>query len=677
MIRREIKRFELVTEADRYECQVPFSVRSVLEGAGVNLDNITGSVRFESIIHVDDVSLAARNFYLRLKNISVASEVYLGTKLICTTDGATPIYNIDISGMLSHGDNTLSVRPIIADEQILCAGLSSSVEILKFSGAIIDRVSLIQHHSEGMVNLGIKLDLIGDPTSVRAVATLVSSAGQIYYAGLTKGEGSINVKDPLYWWPKGLGVQNLYRLTVNLYGETDIEDTAEIRIGLRTSYKGNGGNLIINDLNLLPMGAVYIPEADPDKFSSDKKTDALVTSASMSGYNCLVIPLGAPTPSEKFYDLCDVHGITVIEEHSVLDAKTIESLRHRSHHPSLCLIDLIGQTDRRDEIARLGEVLPQLSVRVIDSQPEYIRLPSLPSMKTIRAVIPENERNLFSHSIEAIAEPGSIRDMLLLVAEGYPYPSNLSDFAYASALAAAHKVGLSVKQSRLSLGASGRSVFYRLSDPEMRISASAIDSRSRWKPLQYYSSRHFTPVALYADYNEGNVSFSVSNCRRIDCVGTLEYRICDASNYTIYKESVPCEISGMSAANIHSASIGNIIEGHEREYYLEYYIKEGSSVLSKRTLLFVPEKHFAFKKPKIKAVVTGQDRRFSLTVSSDVFVKDMEIDFDGIDVVLDDNYFDITSEAPIKINFTVIGGMETTYRLKDALEMRSVADLNK
>ena len=45
--------------------------------------------------------------------------------------------------------------------------------------------------------------------------------------------------------------------------------------------------------------------------------------------------------------------------------------------------------------------------------------------------------------------------------------------------------------------------------------------------------------------------------------------------------------------------------------------------------------------------------------------------------VLDDNYFDITSEAPIKINFTVIGGMETTYRLKDALEMRSVADLNK
>ena len=677
MIRREIKKFELITEGASYECHLPCSVKSVLASVGADLDNIGSSVRFESKIHIDDVSLALNNFYLRLRNIAMPAKAYLNDNLICSLDGITPIYNVNVSGMLSHGDNTLSIRFSSEDGQICYAGLSSSVEILKFSSAIIDRVSLAQYHSEGVVTLGIKLDLIGDSSSVRAIATLVSSSGQIYYAGLTKGEGSITIKDPLYWWPKGLGVQNLYRLTVNLYGESDIEDTAEIRLGLRTAYQGNGGNLLINDLNVLPMGAVYIPEADPDRTSADKKTEAHVTSASMGGYNCLVIPLGAPTPSEKFFEMCDIHGITVIEEHSVLDTAVIESLRHRAHHPSLCLVDLIGEGDRREELARLGSVLPQLSVRAVDSQPQYIRLPSLPSMKTIRAVIPEDERNLFSHSIEAIAEPGSIRDMLLSVAERYPYPSDLSSFAYASALASAHKIGLSVKNSRLTLGGSGRGVFHRLSDPEMTISSSAIDMRFRWKPLQYYSSRYFAPIALYADFCEGTVRFFASSYRKIDCIGTLEYRISDASNYTIYKESVPCEITGMSSMEIHSASIGKIIEGHERDYYLEFYIKEGSSVISRGTLLFVPEKHFAFKKPKIKAVVTGQDRRFSLTVSSDVFVKDMEIDFDGVDVVLDDNYIDITSEAPIKINFTVTGGMETTFHLKDVLEIRSVADLKK
>ena len=55
----------------------------------------------------------------------------------------------------------------------------------------------------------------------------------------------------------------------------------------------------------------------------------------------------------------------------------------------------------------------------------------------------------------------------------------------------------------------------------------------------------------------------------------------------------------------------------------------------------------------------------------------MEINFDGVDAVFDDNYFDLTSEAPVKINFTVTGGMETAYHLKDVLEMKSVFDLNK
>jgi beta-mannosidase len=199
--------------------------------------------------------------------------------------------------------------------------------------------------------------------------------------------------------------------------------------------------------------------------------------------------------------------------------------------------------------------------------------------------------------------------------------------------------------------------------------------RGRWKPLQYYSARYFAPVVLYADYKNGSVDFSLSCHRRLDFVGTLEYRIADASNYTIYKNTLDIEVSSMTAEKIHTAELGDYISGHEREYYLEYLIKEGDYVVSRDTLLFVPEKHFAFKKPSFKTVITGQDRRFSITIASDVFVKDMEIDFDGIDAVLEDNYFDMTSDAPIKINITVTGGMETAYRLKDALEVRCVYDL--
>lgn len=678
MVRREIKNFELVYGGERYACSVPFSVRSVLSAAGVDTDVIGGTASLESNIYVDDAALAMRNFYLRVKGIGSRAKIYIGERLIGEADGVTPVYNLDASGLLTKGNNRLSIRfDSAAAGELAYAGLSEAVEILRFSGAIIDRVSLTQRHEEGSVSLGISLDLIGDPSSVRAVATLVSSSGQIYYAGLTKGQGSIAVKDPLYWWPKGQGVQNLYRLSVSLYGESDVEDNVEIRLGLRTATADEGGNLMINGVSLVPMGAVYIPDGDPDLTSANEKATLYITAAAMANYNCLLIPLGAPRPTERFYELCDVHGIVVIEEHSALDAAAAESIRHRSNHPSLCLIDLIGEGDRRGEVKSFSDSLPDMSVRTVEKQPEYLGLPALPSMKTIRAVIPEDERSLFSHSIEAIAEEGAIRDMLLSVADRYPYPADLSAFAYASALASAHKVGDAIKASRLSLGRSGRGVFYRLNDREMAISASAIDCRGRWKPLQYYSARHFAPLALYADFADGVVTFSASSQRRMDCIGTLEYRIADASNFTIYKNTVDCEITAMTSPILHTADIGEYIKGHEREYYLEYFIKEGSVAVSRGTLLFVPEKHFAFKKPKIKAVITGQDRRFSLTLASDAFVKDMEIGFDGVDAVFEDNYFDITSEAPIKISFTVTGGMESAFHLKDVLEMRSVVDLIK
>ena len=58
-----------------------------------------------------------------------------------------------------------------------------------------------------------------------------------------------------------------------------------------------------------------------------------------------------------------------------------------------------------------------------------------------------------------------------------------------------------------------------------------------------------------------------------------------------------------------------------------------------------------------------------------MFVKDLEIDFDGIDMILSDNYIDLTTDAPVRIDVTVTGGRETVSRLKDALILRSMADL--
>ncbi len=678
MIKREIKKFEMIMNGGfSLDYEAPASIYSVLAEYNYDYERPDGIVEFVAEVFADEAALAAKHAYLRIRDIRQPARLYINGEFVGDIDGCAPSHIFSLNGRFSRGSNEISIR-FTVDE---CShpgliGVFAPPEILRFSNAVIDRVHVEQTHSDGEVTVGIKVDMLGSTENVRAVATLVSPSGQLYYAGLTRGEGSIRITDPLYWWPHGFGVQNLYKLTVNLYGEVDVEDSVELKIGLRTVKKSaDSSALLINGMRFLPMGATYHADDLPNTLSYLKKEEAYVTYAAMANYSALVLPVGAPRPTERFFELCDIHGIVVIEETDSLTEGKLYAIENCARHACYALLDIVG-VQRTEYISGcLGELVPNLDFSIIDEAPRYISAPSLPSDKTLRTVVPADERNLFSRSVEAIASKGSIGEMLLSVAEKYPYPSTLSDFAYASALAAASKVGEVIKESRMSLGASGRAIFDRLGESTVSVSPSAMDSYARWKPLQYYASRYFAPITLYAEMTSGGVLFSVSNERRLDFIGTIEYRVATAKNATLYQGSEACEISAMTSRELFTRDFSEHMQFFDNECYLEYYLKEGSSVLSRGTLLFCPEKHFRFADPGIKVQISGSDRRFSITLTASAFAKDVEIDFLDMDAVLSDNYFDITSDSPVKINVNLLDGPQTVYHLDNALQIRSMYDL--
>ncbi len=654
-----------------FESTAPTSAYSLLTASGRPADALVEEAVFSAEITADEISLSARYLYIRLYELKAAATVILNGKVVGKTGGVRAQICYSVKDSLTVGKNKLEIV-FPAGTATWEAGIFAPVRIIPSNSAIIERVSLTQKHEDGSVNLGIALQLLGDSESVRAVATLVSCTGQIYYGGLTRGKGSIAVRDPLFWWPRGFGVQNLYRLTVNLYGESEIEDTFEVRIGLRTATADNG-SLNVNGMKVLPMGAAHYPDRVVDFAGRDKKLEAFITSAAMASYNCIVIPQSATRPPVKLYELCDVHGIMVIEELATISDDRLDTLERTAHHACLLAVDLMGGGE--GEIASVKAACPDLAVQKVDSHPAYSAFPSLPAYKTLEESITASELSLFSHSMEAISSPEHISKMLLAVAERYPYPKDLSDFNYVSGLAAAENVSDRVRRARLSAESGGRAIFHTLGDESVFTSHSAIDCNARWKPLQYYSLRGFAPIALYASEKDGTVSFHISNLRSVDLIGSVEYRIVDSANITVYKSSEPCEVSAFSASHILTRDLREYIGDHRRDYYLEYYVKESANVLSKGTLLFVPEKHFRFKKPNIKAELTGSDRRFSITLSADCFVKDLEVSFEGVDAVFSENYVDLTSSAPIKITFNIIGGADTAYHLKSVLKLRSIYNI--
>ena len=122
---------------------------------------------------------------------------------------------------------------------------------------------------------------------------------------------------------------------------------------------------------------------------------------------------------------------------------------------------------------------------------------------------------------------------------------------------------------------------------------------------------------------------------------------------------------------------GEFLIGNEDRYYLECYLKDQLGTYARTTTLFVPEKHFKFKDPKISYEIVGSERRFSITLNASAFAGAVEISFDGHDAVLYDNYFDMTSGAPLRVSFTLTDGASTAEELSKQIKIRSIYDLMK
>jgi beta-mannosidase len=228
----------------------------------------------------------------------------------------------------------------------------------------------------------------------------------------------------------------------------------------------------------------------------------------------------------------------------------------------------------------------------------------------------------------------------------------------------------------MAFGEAGRAVFSGLSTKSL-ISDSALDPNASWKALQYYAARFFTPVAVLAKVCGTRVSFSASNSGKAAAFGNLEYRIIDSSNTLIHKESIDVDIAEHSAKELFTVDLAEQIEGHECDRYLEYILTEGSHVLCRGTLLFVAPKRFKLKDPEIKYELTGADKRFSLTLSAEAFATGVEIVFDGVDAIISDNYFDLTSSAPVKIGVSLNNPAENLKSLKKALRIRTLYEVGK
>jgi len=237
------------------------------------------------------------------------------------------------------------------------AGIWRDIYLVGITSARISDVLVLQHHTDGGVELEIKTGVERvsgkSDTDISTAVTVTAPDGAEYTA--EGGNVLINIPDPQLWWPAGFGEQPLYTVTVTL---GDGLDRWSRRIGLRTmtvsrrrDQWGESFSHCVNGVDIFAMGADYIPEDSLLPRMTRERTRRLLEDARAANMNCIRVWGGGHYPSDDFYDICDELGLLVWQDfmfacavydlteefEANITAEFTDNVRRLRHHPSLAL----------------------------------------------------------------------------------------------------------------------------------------------------------------------------------------------------------------------------------------------------------------------------------------------------------------------------------------------------
>ena len=341
---------------------------------------------------------ATRRAVLRFHGVDTLATVSLNGVTLGETDNCHCRFDYDVTALLAEGENTIRVvfhdpRPVFAEHhkrrplrgaddsidgyqnvrkahfmsgwdfapEMVNAGLFRPVELLLCEEAFFEEVTLRQDTTadEAKITLLTKISAEHpDGVTVRMAVT----DPQEHIVAIAEGSfGPIpaTVKNPLLWYPNGLGDQPIYTVTISLLVDGREVDCTVKRLGLRSlvvstekDAHGQEFTFTINGLTPFIMGANYIPEDCMPSRWSRERTEQLIYDCWRSNFNMIRVWGGGFYPEDWFYDLCDTYGLLVwqdvmyaccfVDDAPALTESTKRELSHNlwrfSHHACLALL---------------------------------------------------------------------------------------------------------------------------------------------------------------------------------------------------------------------------------------------------------------------------------------------------------------------------------------------------
>lgn len=304
---------------------------------------------------------------------------------------------------------------------------------------------------------------------------------------------------------------------------------------------------------------------------------------------------------------------------------------------------------------------------------------SFPCLKSVEQFTLPDDRNIFSRVMERHQRNQAANGKILsYLSQTFRYPNSFDDLLYASQLMQAEAIRYGVEHWRRNRGRCMGAIIWQLNDIWPVASWASIDYYGRWKALHYAAKRFFAPVMISAE-EEGELSqnpkineyhpapleksFRLNVCNETlrDVAGEVVWALRTPDGAIVRQNQQTLTIPAMSAKWLDKVDCADAsLTGH----YISFAFVVDDVAVSEGTCIFCAPKHFEFTDP----CLTVEKRGDTLVVTSHAYAKQVWLESEDADLLLDDNAFDMNPGTKV---VRVLRGAAEKVRV------RSVWDLGR
>jgi beta-mannosidase len=255
----------------------------------------------------------------------------------------------------------------------------------------------------------------------------------------------------------------------------------------------------------------------------------------------------------------------------------------------------------------------------------------------------------------------------------YSTPKDFESFLYLSQVLQAEGIKVGAEHLRRIMPRNMGSLYWQLDDCWPVASWSSIDYFGRWKALQYYAKRFYSPVLLSPHVEEQNLNFYVVSDLVQPTKAILNVELRDLEGNKLFGMRKDVTVAPLQSQPYLAVPVSNFLGSRDSKSVMIYCeLLADGKVISSNEYFFEPSKALLLPTPQITFDVIRVRNGYKISIATDKLAKAVYLST-KTEGFFTDNYFDLFPGKPVEIEFRTRANVPLD-EFRNQLKIRSLKD---